>query len=402
MQESTCTSNLLAPVDQYSCTLSITRETQGGCVFSDIVKFAIRYMKRAILKKAKFDISELNTIKSAKSSFVLVLFGHAVDDDLLHPHHSDRIYEAYMGDKNIIKFEGDHNSPHIHGVGYEDDFLITPQASSNIDDAINQLRLKRPMSKTEVLSDITSKNKQCNSEDEGTTTDPTPSSSTMINFEFPNGHSYVPSPSNDQDYVEYPLQHVEGFPCNAQEEERMLMEAVLLSLKDLEPKQPKEEEQPVSDSKSPVTNHIAPIKTDTTTRDSTASSSESPYGVKMNFNPFKYCAHYGMTCPRLNAENLSLGGFDSFMRLTQGYNCGIVCKIKLYHCYVSFSRSLQSPRSKQTELVVDQRDVVVLTLKNFQLGLEDSVQHNSSIIQCSGIFLGAGMTFTFDVFIQIA
>ncbi|GJU51177.1 alpha/beta hydrolases superfamily protein [Tanacetum coccineum] len=152
------------------------------------VKFAIQYMKRAILKKAKFDISELNTIKSAKSSFVPVLFGHAVDDDFIHPHHSDRIYEAYMGDKNIIKFEGDHNSPRpqfyfdsiniffhnvlrppedevkgnffdssldylsrdIHGVGYEDDILITPQASSSTEDAINQLRSKRPMSKTDV------------------------------------------------------------------------------------------------------------------------------------------------------------------------------------------------------------------------------------------------------------
>ena len=29
----------------------------------------------------------------------------------------------------------------------------------------------------------------------------------------------------------------------------MLMEAVLLSLKDLEPKQPKEEQQPISDSR---------------------------------------------------------------------------------------------------------------------------------------------------------
>ncbi|GKE37565.1 alpha/beta hydrolases superfamily protein [Tanacetum coccineum] len=59
-------------------------------------KFAIQYMKRAILKKAKFDILDLSTIKSAKSSFVPVLFCHAVDDDFIHPHHSDRIYEAYM------------------------------------------------------------------------------------------------------------------------------------------------------------------------------------------------------------------------------------------------------------------------------------------------------------------
>ncbi|CAN0856210.1 Uncharacterized protein YqkD [Linum grandiflorum] len=75
------------------------------------VKFAIQYMRKAIQKKAKFDITELNTIKVAQSCFVPALFGHGIEDDFIQPHHSDRIYEAYMGDKNIIKFEGDHNSP---------------------------------------------------------------------------------------------------------------------------------------------------------------------------------------------------------------------------------------------------------------------------------------------------
>ncbi|XAR54613.1 hypothetical protein NMG60_11029831 [Bertholletia excelsa] len=74
------------------------------------VKFAIHYMRRVILKKAKFDIMELNTIKVAKSCFVPALLGHAADDDFVRPHHSDRILAAYAGDKNIIKFEGDHNS----------------------------------------------------------------------------------------------------------------------------------------------------------------------------------------------------------------------------------------------------------------------------------------------------
>lgn len=32
----------------------------------------------------------------AKSCFVPVLFGHAIDDDFISPHHSDRIFEAYM------------------------------------------------------------------------------------------------------------------------------------------------------------------------------------------------------------------------------------------------------------------------------------------------------------------
>ncbi|XP_076898813.1 uncharacterized protein LOC143552484 isoform X2 [Bidens hawaiensis] len=277
------------------------------------VKFAIQYMRRAILKKAKFDIVELNTIKAAKSSFVPALFGHADDDDFIRPHHSDRIYEAYMGDKNIIKFEGDHNSPRpqfyfdsiniffhnvlhppvdeikgnffdssldylsseIHGVGYEDGYLVTPQASSSTEDAINQLRSKRPMSKTEVPSDIPSTDKQGNSEDEGTAAGPIPSSSKMINFEFSNGHAYNPSPADEQEYVEYPLQHIEGLPCNIEEEERMLMEAVLLSLKDLEPKQPSVDQPPAGNDKSPVNNDSPPIKTDPTTRASTASSSSS-------------------------------------------------------------------------------------------------------------------------------
>ncbi|KAL7597944.1 hypothetical protein Lser_V15G23457 [Lactuca serriola] len=278
------------------------------------VKFAIQYMRRAILKKAKFDIVELNTIKVAKSSFVPVLFGHAGDDDFIQPHHSDRIFEAYMGDKNIIKFEGDHNSPRpqfyfdsiniffhnvlqppeddvkgnffdtpldylgkeFHGVGYEDDFHVTPQASSSTEDAINQLRSKRPMSRTEVPSDMPLTDIPCSSEEEGSTTEPIPSSSSkMIDFDFSNGHTHTHGPSilEDHEYVEYPLQHIEGLPCNAEEEERMLMEAVLLSLKDLEVKQP-ETESTDTNPTTITTNHSTPIKADPTSV-STASSSDS-------------------------------------------------------------------------------------------------------------------------------
>ncbi|KAJ7980144.1 alpha/beta-Hydrolases superfamily protein [Quillaja saponaria] len=68
-------------------------------------------MRRSIQKKAKFDMMDLNTIKVAKCCFVPVLLGHAIDDDIIWPHHSDSIFDAYTGDKNIIKFEGDHNSP---------------------------------------------------------------------------------------------------------------------------------------------------------------------------------------------------------------------------------------------------------------------------------------------------
>ncbi|KAH7420809.1 hypothetical protein KP509_13G024000 [Ceratopteris richardii] len=75
------------------------------------LKVAIQYMRKIIQRKAHFDILELDAIKVAKKSFIPALFGHAAEDSFIQPHHSDLIYKAYMGDKNIIKFEGDHNTP---------------------------------------------------------------------------------------------------------------------------------------------------------------------------------------------------------------------------------------------------------------------------------------------------
>ncbi|XP_061347931.1 uncharacterized protein LOC133293376 isoform X3 [Gastrolobium bilobum] len=257
------------------------------------VKFAIQYMRRTIQKKAKFDIVDLNTIKVAKSCFVPALLGHAIDDDFIHPHHSDRILEAYMGDKNIIKFEGDHNSPRpqfyfdsinifFHNVLQppEDElgesfFDITndcfgkgvwrsvhelgcgnkpssenkePSTSSTVD-AIKQVRSKRPMSRMEVPSDISSKDEHRDHEQEEKCDDLSSSSSTMISFELSNNDlhgPHVPTTSDDDQYVEYQLDDLEGFPSSAEEEERMFMEAVIKSLKELETRNPEVEQPPVS------------------------------------------------------------------------------------------------------------------------------------------------------------
>ncbi|XP_027186467.1 uncharacterized protein [Cicer arietinum] len=74
------------------------------------VKMAVQYMRRVIEKKAKFDIMKLNCILVAPKTFIPVLFGHASDEKFIQPRHSDLISESYVGDKNIIKFDGDHNS----------------------------------------------------------------------------------------------------------------------------------------------------------------------------------------------------------------------------------------------------------------------------------------------------
>ncbi|KAI5654248.1 hypothetical protein M9H77_31435 [Catharanthus roseus] len=248
------------------------------------VKFAIQYMRRAVQKKAKFDIMELNTIKVAKCCFVPVLFGHAIDDDFILPHHSDRICDAYVGDKNIIKFEGDHNSPRpqfyfdsisiffnnvlqppmddsgsaffdisqdyigrgawsdIHEMRSSDALLAAPagQTASTTEDAIKELRSKRLMSRTEVPSDMSLKDEQSEAQEgdsAGSSGDNNASSSKMISFDFENGDPFgphLPASIDDEDYVEYPLDSLADFPSNAEEEERMFMEAVLESLKDME------------------------------------------------------------------------------------------------------------------------------------------------------------------------
>ncbi|KAK4439505.1 hypothetical protein Salat_0285400 [Sesamum alatum] len=74
------------------------------------VKMALQYMRRVIQKRAKFDITRLDCIQVAPKTFIPALFGHAKDDKFIQPRHSDAIFKSYAGDKNIIKFEGDHNS----------------------------------------------------------------------------------------------------------------------------------------------------------------------------------------------------------------------------------------------------------------------------------------------------
>ncbi|KAG7542989.1 Serine aminopeptidase S33 [Arabidopsis thaliana x Arabidopsis arenosa] len=242
------------------------------------IKFAIQYMRRAVQKKANFNITDLNTIKVAKSCFVPVLFGHAIDDDFIQPHHSERIYEAYIGDKNIIKFEGDHNSPRppfyfdsinifFHNVLQPpevvkptffdpvDDYfskgswntmqeLSSPQSSAqkslaagSTSDAINEVRLKRPMSRTEVPSNDPSNQSSSETKEKENNEVSSSSSSDMISFDLSNGDPYPPHLAvalDDDQFVEFHVDELADFPSNAEEEERMLMEAVMKSLKDME------------------------------------------------------------------------------------------------------------------------------------------------------------------------
>ncbi|XP_077219470.1 alpha/beta-Hydrolases superfamily protein isoform X3 [Tasmannia lanceolata] len=165
------------------------------------VKFAIQYMRKVISRKAKFDIMDLDAIKVAKCCFVPVLLGHAINDDFIRPHHSDRIYDSYA-----------------------------------------------------VLADISSQVKLSGAEEKGFERDLGSSSSRLFTFDFPNGHSSSALDPTiiDGEYVEYPFDIIADFPSNSEDEERMFMEAVLESLKDLEIRHPEGDDEPSHPSNLPA------------------------------------------------------------------------------------------------------------------------------------------------------
>ncbi|KAL5210600.1 hypothetical protein ABZP36_006223 [Zizania latifolia] len=239
------------------------------------VKLAIQHMRKVVKRKANFDIMDLDTIQVAKRCFVPALFGHATDDDFILPHHSDKIYESYVGDKNIIKFYGDHNSPRpqfyfdsitifFHNVLNPPDvpdghYFLSPHGSlgqghwdtehdieyrfaqsptaraTTTEDAIAQLRSRRLMSRMEVPSGATAegrvdRNEQVMDSDNG------PSSSSVSTATPPNGHNgrLLTPTTDDGEYVEYSFDSLSDMPYTEEDEDRMLMQAIMESLKDFE------------------------------------------------------------------------------------------------------------------------------------------------------------------------
>ncbi|KAL6593802.1 hypothetical protein ACP70R_048703 [Stipagrostis hirtigluma subsp. patula] len=260
------------------------------------VKLAIQHMRKIVKKKASFDIMDLDTIQVAKRCFVPALFGHATEDDFILPHHSDKIYESYVGDKNIIKFDGDHNSPRpqfyfdsitifFHNVLNppdvpEDHYFLTPQSSlsqghwdtehdieyrfaqsptgtanaTTTEDAIAQLRSRRLMSRMEVPSGGATEDKADRTE--GMDSDVGPSSSSVSTATPPNGHNgrLLTPTSDDGEYVEYSFDSLSDMPYTVEDEDRMLMRAIIESLKDYETSTTKNVQSAESDAASKENN----------------------------------------------------------------------------------------------------------------------------------------------------
>jgi dienelactone hydrolase len=74
------------------------------------VSAALSMVKSSVKKRAGFSVDELSPIEHVDSCWIPALFAAANEDDFIGKHHSEQIHAAYAGDKNLVTFEGDHNS----------------------------------------------------------------------------------------------------------------------------------------------------------------------------------------------------------------------------------------------------------------------------------------------------
>ena len=75
-----------------------------------ILNQATKLVKSTIMKKAKFNLDEIEPKKYAVRCFIPALFCHANNDTFVDKHHCKDLSEVYAGDKNVIYVDGNHNS----------------------------------------------------------------------------------------------------------------------------------------------------------------------------------------------------------------------------------------------------------------------------------------------------
>ena len=76
-----------------------------------IVDLLKNKVSEIILDKAGFHIEDINPeLASYEIKTVPALFLHALNDTFINKNHTEKLYNAYNGEKQIIMFDGDHNS----------------------------------------------------------------------------------------------------------------------------------------------------------------------------------------------------------------------------------------------------------------------------------------------------
>jgi len=75
-----------------------------------LVEGALAVVRMRCQALADFDIEDLVPLENAKRSSVPAIFMHGRQDTFITPWHSKQLYNAYLGPKQMVTVEGDHNS----------------------------------------------------------------------------------------------------------------------------------------------------------------------------------------------------------------------------------------------------------------------------------------------------
>ena len=76
-----------------------------------LIEIIKKYVSDIIEKKVNMRIEKIEPIKDAEfCSNISALFCHAIDDKFIYKEHSKDLYEKYAGEKEIIMFNGGHNT----------------------------------------------------------------------------------------------------------------------------------------------------------------------------------------------------------------------------------------------------------------------------------------------------
>eukprot|EP00041_Stephanoeca_diplocostata_P021378 m.496998 g.496998 ORF g.496998 m.496998 type:complete len:481 (-) comp21811_c0_seq3:596-2038(-) len=75
------------------------------------VSIVMASIRRSVRKRAGFDMRNVNPIANCSKCFIPALFAHGEQDEFIQPHHSQKLHDAYAGEKTLRLFRGDHNSP---------------------------------------------------------------------------------------------------------------------------------------------------------------------------------------------------------------------------------------------------------------------------------------------------
>jgi len=99
-----------ADLMQLANELAQTAREQGLRVPGFAISATAQMVRYSVRRRAGFDPSEVSPIGNCDKCFIPALFAHGDRDAFIKPSHSEQLLAAYAGDKNLVLFDGDHNS----------------------------------------------------------------------------------------------------------------------------------------------------------------------------------------------------------------------------------------------------------------------------------------------------